>query len=255
MTLPFNRALHTDDYPALLEWSRLVLDFEQRLRSWGIPFRKDHTHRTWEYANVLRQIDLLFPPKYHPRPGLRMLDAGGGGSALAPLLAVLGHHVVVTDSMAYGDIEEAFTTPQTRALGISTNMVVLKDPVEAMRSIPDDTFDIALCISVIEHVDGNEFLNALRELRRVTKPGGYVFITTDFFESIDQADTSPYRHIQHTIFTPVFAAGMPTLMQMPFIECGSAGAGVAHPSTGDLRYQGDFVHNYSFVNMVFGKRP
>lgn len=255
MELPFNRALHTDDYPALLPWSKIVLHFEQEMRSQGIPFRKDHEHRTWEYANVLRQIDLLFPATMHPRQRIRVLDAGGGGSSLSPLLAILGHSVVTADSMAYGDIEEAFTTPQRNALGIQQSMTVLKDPVEAMRSIPDNTFDVSMCISVIEHVDASKFINALDELRRVTKPGGYVFITTDFFESIEQADVSPFRSIQHTIFTPKFAAMLPKLAQMQFVEHGASGPWIATKSEYDLRFQGDFVHNYSFINFVLAKRP
>ncbi len=233
----YNRALHTDDYPALLPWSRIVLDFEQEMRSRDIPYRKDHEHRTWEYANVLKQLQELFPDRL-PNT-ITVLDAGGGGSSLAPLLAVMGYNVVITDSMAYGDIREAFTDPQGLKLGV--NMLVVTEPVEKMPVVISEHYDVAMCISVIEHVDHSLMPSALKELKRVTKPGGYLFLTSDYFESDEQHAASPYRQIQHTAFTESLVEQIPGFLGVQFV------GGV------DLKYRGDFVHNYSFVNMVFQK--
>ncbi len=236
--LPYNRALHTDDYPGLRPWADTVLAFEQRLRSEGIPFRKDHAHRTWEYANVLRQIDELFAGQ---RP-LRILDVGAGGSSLAPMLATQGHEVVIVDSMAYGDIVEAFTWPQAQRLKLHPlNMLVVAEPAEAMPSIISDSQDVTCCISVIEHVAPGAYESALRELVRVTRPGGYLFLTSDYFENMDQWEASPYKSIQHTAFTAPLVEAILSIIPVTFV------GGV------DLRWRGDFVHNYSFVNMVFRK--
>lgn len=237
--LAYNRALHTDDYPALLPWSRMVLDFEHEMRSKGIPYRKDHEHRTWEYANVLKQLETLLVGRL--KSDVHVLDTGAGGSSLAPLLAVMGYRVTITDSMAYGDIREAFTEPQRRMLNLETNMPVIDEPVEMMASVDSESMDVAMCISVIEHVAEDQFLPALRELRRVTKPGGYLFLTSDYFENAEQHTASPYRQIQHTAFTEQLVHEIPALLGVEFV----GGA--------DLRYRGDFVHNYSFVNMVFQK--
>jgi SAM-dependent methyltransferase len=42
--------------------------------------------------------------------------------------------------------------------------------------LPDGRFDLVLATDIIEHVDDD--LAALRELRRVLKPGGYLLLTT-----------------------------------------------------------------------------
>lgn len=45
---------------------------------------------------------------------------------------------------------------------------------------PDEAFDLAVCVSVIEHgVDHEKFIS---ELNRVLTPGGLLFITTDYWE-------------------------------------------------------------------------
>lgn len=236
----YNRALHPDDYDQLQPWTAQVLAFESRLRTHGIPFRKDHEHRTWEYANVLQQLEDLGPRRDPNGPPIYVLDTGAGGSSLAPLLAERGYRVIVSDSMAYGDIVDPFIVPQCRALNL--HIPVLNEPVEAMPTITDGLIDVTLCISVIEHVGEEVFEQGLRELARVTKPGGLIFITSDFFENRQQADDSPFRSIQHTIFTPEFAALLPQLMGAEFV------------GPYDFRYRGDYVHNYSFVNFCLRKR-
>ena len=240
LPLLYNRSLHTDDYPHLLSWSTEILNFEARLAREGIPYRKDHQHRTWEYANVLRQLEHFGPKRFGEDPPMYVLDTGAGGSSLAPLLATKGYRVIVTDSMAYGDIVEAFIKPQCEALDL--HIPVITEPVERMPIVPDGLIDVTMCISVIEHVGAEVFEQALKELWRVTKPGGLIFITSDFFECQEQADASPYRQIQHTIFTPEFAERLPDLIDAEFL------------GPYDFRYRGDFVHNYSFVNFCLRKR-
>ena len=43
-------------------------------------------------------------------------------------------------------------------------------------SFEDDSFDLVCSISVIEHIHGN-YLTAVREMARVTRPGGYLYLT------------------------------------------------------------------------------
>lgn len=38
--------------------------------------------------------------------------------------------------------------------------------------LPDETFDVVLSVSVLEHVDYSEISNVSRDIRRVTKRGG-----------------------------------------------------------------------------------
>jgi SAM-dependent methyltransferase len=75
------------------------------------------------------------------------------------------------------------------------------DPSRAMRqedltrlSFPDDAFDLIICVHVLEHIDDDA--SAIRELRRVLKPGGLSLIMVP----IDGTRTETYE--DPTIVTP-----------------------------------------------------
>lgn len=227
----YNRSLHVDDYNDLARWVNRLKEFEHHLLHNKIPYRKDHEHREWEYASVLQQLDEL-----HIQLGDRILDTGSGGSYLPIYLAKAGYRVQVSDSMAYGDIVEYFLIPQCLSLGLE--VPVRPDPVESL-SYPNDSFDVSLCISVIEHVSEDRYHQALRELYRVTRPGGYIFITSDFFRDIGHADKSPFREIQHNLMTPESVMNIPSIIPVSYV------------GEQDFTYKGDWVNGYSFVNMCF----
>ena len=46
--------------------------------------------------------------------------------------------------------------------------------------LPDDRFDFAVCLDVIEHIDDD--LRALRELHRVVRPGGTLLVTVPAYQ-------------------------------------------------------------------------
>jgi SAM-dependent methyltransferase len=169
------------------------------------------------------------------------VDTGAGGSSLAPLLAKEGYRVDVADSMEYGDFVDTLLVPQCIHLGLQ--IPVLRTAVEKMDLTEDGTYDVTLCISVIEHVHQDLFETGLRELKRITKPGGYIFLTSDYFRDMEQANQSPYRQIQHTIFTPE------TIKELPSRFDGD----VSWVGLQDFSYKGDFVHNYSFVTVCLQK--
>jgi SAM-dependent methyltransferase len=87
--------------------------------------------------------------------GLRVLDVGCGVKPYYPFFAGAREYVGV-------DLVES---PQTDLVGSIEQL-----PVE------DDTFDIVLCIQVLEHVDDPP--RAIRELHRVVRPGGRVLLST-----------------------------------------------------------------------------
>lgn len=192
----YNRALHPDDYVSLEPFRSQLRVFEETFQRKSVPYRKDHTHREWEYCRILRQLAELFPER---DPGtIKILDTGSGASYFPPYLKTLGYDIAVSDSMAYGDITE-WLRAQCFACDIRIPLIVA--PVEHL-GLEDDQWDVTMCISVIEHLPVTGFAQGLRELWRVTKPGGYLFITSDYFKDEPHALTSPSLGIQHNRFYP-----------------------------------------------------
>jgi ubiquinone/menaquinone biosynthesis C-methylase UbiE len=232
---PYTRSLHPDDY-GFLPHAGSLRAFERELCACGVGHREWHEHRLWEYASMLQQLEELGVPK-----DATILDVGSGGSFFPPYLATVGGypHVSLTDSMKYGDITPDVVS-QRAHFGIA---LPLYDVLcEDMRVIPDGTFDVVMCISTIEHVDANQHDAALRELCRVTTPGGLIFITSDYFRDRAQYEASPSRHLQFTAYMKDFVLTLPSLIPADFV------------GETDLDYRGDFVHTYSFVNICLRKR-
>ncbi|MEV3988124.1 class I SAM-dependent methyltransferase [Streptomyces sp. NPDC049837] len=104
------------------------------------------------------------------RPGLDVLDVGcGPGTITADLAALVAPGGSVTAVDAAGDIlEQARATADERGLD---NVRFAVADVHAL-DFPDDSFDIVHAHQVLQHV-GDPVL-ALREMRRVCRPGGVV---------------------------------------------------------------------------------
>ena len=131
-----------------------------------------HASKQWEYPFAVRNIESM------NKTPLRIADVGGGRGALSGYLARQGHHVAVYDVnylWDHGgdrDIENAFFRFAEKT-GFSADYgSVFNIPV------PDETFDVVACISVLEHVPYKEY--ALKELLRVLKRNGKLILTYDF---------------------------------------------------------------------------
>ena len=235
---PYTRSLDPQDY----EFLRPVYDplklWQASMVAKGVPHRDWHPHRFWEYSSILQQLYELNVPF-----NAKVIDIGSGGCFFAPYLAVIGWDLSLTDSMKYGDI-----TPMVQAqrdyYGISLPLYDI--PLEDMSERPDvwwsglsDFWDVTLCISTIEHVDDHDA--AMREMVRITKPGGYIFITSDYFRDLGHFEQSISRHLQVTPYREEFVLGLPERFGLEFV------------GETDLAYRGDFVHNYSFCNVAMRK--
>jgi SAM-dependent methyltransferase len=101
------------------------------------------------------------------RPGLSVLDVGCGPGTITAGLAerVAPGRVVAADS-AESVLDEA-----RRSTAAATNVDFAVADVHAL-DFPDDTFDIVHAHQVLQHVA--DPVQALREMRRVARPGGVV---------------------------------------------------------------------------------
>lgn len=237
MMLPaFTKALHPDDYqsPFIRPHFDKLREFQREIDKKGCPKRKDHEHRDWEYASLLAMMEALHLPK-----STTIHDTGSGGSFMPLYLASEGYSVSVSDSMAYGDIEPML---QEQCIKLGLSIPMHKAAVEELTAEKHGQYDLTICVSTIEHVGAELFDEALRGLVRITKPGGLIYLTSDYFQNEEQGEKSPFRSIQHTLFTETLVLDIPSRIPVNFV------------GGTDLTYMGDFVWNYSFVRMLLRKR-
>ena len=235
---PYNRSLHHDDYHWLPHTEGLRL-FQAGMARAGVPHREWHPHRFWEYASIMQQLANLEVP-----PNCELVDIGAGASFFDPYLALLYPRLCCTDSMKYGDVT-GMVDAQRRHYGVALPLYDLM--LEDMGEKPaigwggaTGKFDVTMCISTIEHVDDHD--TAMAELIRITKPGGYIFITSDYFRDIPQWEASPSRHLQVTPYMQAYVESIPT--RWPSVE---------FVGDTDFSYAGDFVYTFSFCNICLRK--
>lgn len=234
---PYTRSLHPDDYE-FLPVAGVLRNFVRSMRAADVPHREWCEHRLWEYASIMQQLIQLHVPTT-----AEMIDVGAGASFFDPFLALCYPRLCCTDSMKYGDVT-SMVDAQRRAYSVALPLYDLL--LEDMSARPalgwgdvTNKFDVTLCISTIEHVDDHEA--AFWELVRITRPGGYLFITSDYFENTQMWEESPSKYMQITPYTEGFVLALPRKFPVEFI------------GDTDLAYRGSFVHNHSFVNICLRK--
>ncbi|MDI3385314.1 methyltransferase domain-containing protein [Streptomyces sp. B-S-A8] len=105
------------------------------------------------------------------KPHMRILDVGcGPGTITADLAALVPEGHVTGVDAAPGVLEQARATAAERGLD---NVEFAVADVHAL-GFPDDTFCVAHAHQVLQHV--GDPVQALRELRRVVRPGGIVAV-------------------------------------------------------------------------------
>jgi SAM-dependent methyltransferase len=240
MLRPYTRSLDPQDY-SFLPHAEPLRQYERVLKASGVAHRDWCEHRLWEYASMMQQLDEL-----QISEAARIIDTGSGGSFFPPYLATHGFPNleltdwvgVLEDGMNYGDCRPDVEAQRMfSGAALPLHLLLLED----MSVLATGTYDIAMCISSIEHVPGGHHDAALRELCRITKPGGYLFITSDYFRDLDQWHASPSKFMQHTPYTKEFVLNIPSMINVEFV------------GATDLDYRGDFVHNHSFVNICLRK--
>jgi SAM-dependent methyltransferase len=118
--------------------------------------------RSHRWRTAANSAAYLLP---HLRASDQLLDVGAGPGTITADLAALVAHVTATE---LGEAEAALTAQGTKGVG---NVDVQVADVHAL-GFADDSFDVAHAHQVLQHVA--DPVAALREMARVTRPGGIV---------------------------------------------------------------------------------
>lgn len=194
---------------------------EEQIAGRRTAAREAYTHgyspeqrRFLSMRSAQRDADFLLP---HLRPGMRVLDCGcGGGWLTVGLAQAVAPGEVVGFDREPGQIEAAV------ALATERKQPNVRFEVANVYELPfpDASFDAALAHTVLEHV--SDPLRALKELRRVLKPGAVVGIKDPDYGTTLQEPATPlasealslYRRVsQHNGASPYYARALRRLLR------------------------------------------
>ena len=133
-----------------------------------IPSLALRSFRLWEYVWLYKALRL-------GGGGLKVLDLGGPASHLSILAALAGCHVTSID------INPDFVRASqecARLLQVSLLNACIGD-MRDLSAFADETFDVVVSCSVLEHLVAEDQIEALRQMARVLKRGGTIGITFD----------------------------------------------------------------------------
>lgn len=179
-------------------------------RRWGAPTGKKQQLATLRAERVLRFAEARYPRFVGPfgyqvnnetrgfefpwayfaldlRPGMRVLEIGGGLSGMQFVLAREGVEVVNVDpgEAATGrgwPVDEERIRHLNRAF--STDVRLINMTLEEA-ALPTDSFDAVYSISTIEHIPEAERRSLMFEVARVLKPSGRCVLTVDLFLNVE----------------------------------------------------------------------
>lgn len=146
----------------------------------------NNTNAQVAYVSARRAKDFVPFLLPHLKPGMSLLDCGCGvGSITLDLAELVAPGQVIGVDMDNAQLEIARASAQKLGL---INVTFEQGSVYELR-FPSGTFDIVNAHTLLIHL--SDPLRALRELRRVLKPGGIAVITDDDFDTITIAPPNP----------------------------------------------------------------
>jgi SAM-dependent methyltransferase len=129
----------------------------------------DLDERHWWFAGRRRIVNAELERLSLPSPA-STLDAGCGS----------GRNMV--DLARYGPVAGLELSPQAAEIAVARGVGEVR--MGRVEELPwdDGTFDLVTCLDVIEHTPDDEI--TLRELRRVTRPGGFLLVTVPAYQAL-----------------------------------------------------------------------
>lgn len=126
---------------------------------------------------ILHELSLFFEKNFTEKENGRLLDVGAGTKPYSPLY------------------ERYFSSCFSFDTSLSPHNIAGVDVIASGCCLPfrSEAFDCILCTEVLEHVP--EPVAVLRELNRVLRPGGRIFLTTPFLVPLHEM---PYDYFRYT---------------------------------------------------------
>ncbi|HEY0831242.1 MAG TPA: class I SAM-dependent methyltransferase [Candidatus Dormibacteraeota bacterium] len=166
------------------------------LHTYQILYDTEATH-WWLAARRNIVLDSI-RQRYSTRTDLQILDAGCGTGLMLQELAPFGTVEGVDIS------DEALQFCRKRGLDNVRHADVTQLP------FPDEQFDVVTALDVLEHLDDDTA--AMREFRRVLKPGGRVFVFAPAHRWLwslqDEVSHHKRRYVRRTLSDVVMDAGL-----------------------------------------------
>jgi len=128
--------------------------------------------RLWEYAWLYRTLNLS-------AGGVSVLDLGGPATHLTILAAIAGCRVTTLDINSEFVAAARECARELRIASLDARVGDMRD----LSAFPNDSFDVIVSCSVLEHLTGHDQEIALKEAARVLRPGGIAGLTFDFGSS------------------------------------------------------------------------
>ena len=126
-----------------------------------------------EYKNLEFKTTMYFIEKYVKEP-CKILDAGGGTGVYSIALAKKGHRVTLLDITP-----DFLEIAKERMKKEKVKLELVQSSVTDLSMFDEESFDVVLCLGgVLSHVlDPCDRVKAVKELVRVLKTNGYLFIS------------------------------------------------------------------------------
>lgn len=151
----------------------------------------EHAYKEWSAAvhapamsrrTADRNARFLLP---HLQPGMRLLDIGCGGGSITIGLAA----AVAPGEVAGVDVSEPAIAAARKA-GVDVKNLIFEIGDALALPFDDGSFDVVFCHAVLQHLESP--LQALREARRVLRPGGVIGVADADFDGAIIAPTNEW---------------------------------------------------------------
>ena len=247
--------MKTSVNPHFQEQEDVNVYFQSRLSKWKNIYASDDVrgdiYRARQ-ATVLDWIDGL-----DLEPNSQVLEVGCGAGFLSIALAQRGFRVQATDSVE-AMVEQASQHVMDAQL---THLISLDISDVNCLAFEDCAFDVVVALGVIPWLERPEL--AIQEIARVTKPGGYVLLTTDnwaalisWLDPVHHPLVKPLKQGLNKVFRSVgFSYRVPTVTSQSCRQVDKMLAGVRLEKVrGKAHGFGPFtLFNFPVVRKVIGK--